>query len=126
MEDLKSAISSARYVNLATFRRDGREVRTPVWMAEAGGRHFVFTSRAVGKVKRLRRDPRLRLAVCDMRGALQSEWLEGRAAFVNDPTTLALGYRALRSKYGWQMRLIDLGSWLSGRLNQRELIEIFF
>jgi|LauGreDrversion4_2_1035121.scaffolds.fasta_scaffold117798_2 PPOX class probable F420-dependent enzyme len=126
MDELTSAISAARYVNLASFRRDGREVRTPVWMAASGGRHFVFTSRTVGKVKRLRRDPRLRLAVCDMRGGLQSDWVEGRAAFITDAETLALGYRALRRKYGWQMRLIDLGSWLSGRLKQRELIEIFF
>ncbi len=126
MQDVKSAISAARYVNLATFRRDGREVRTPVWMAEGAGRHFVFTSRAVGKVKRLRRDPRLRLAVCDMRGALRSTWVEGRAAFVTDAATRELGYRALRTKYGWQMRLIDLGSWLSGRLDERELLEIFF
>ena len=126
MDELKSAIRAARYVNLATFRRDGREVRTPVWMATSGGRHFVFTSRSVGKVKRLRREPRLRLAVCDMRGALLSDWVEGRAAFVTDAATLELGYQALRRKYGWQMRLIDLGSWLSGRLHQRELIEIFF
>lgn len=124
MTDLESRISRARYVNLATFRRDGREVRTPVWMAEAEGRHFVFTARHVGKVKRLRHNPRLRLAVCDMRGALRSDWLEGSATFVTDPASLNLGYRALRAKYGWQMRLIDLGSWLSGRLNQRELIEI--
>lgn len=53
MDTLRSAISKARYVNLATFRRDGREVRTPVWMAEAAGRHFVFTARSLGKIKRL-------------------------------------------------------------------------
>ena len=126
MDTLRSAISEARYVNLATFRRDGREVRTPVWMAEAAGRHFVFTARTLGKVKRLRRNPRLRLAVCDMRGALRSDWLDGHAAFVSDPVDQTLGYQALRAKYGWQMRLIDLGSWLSGRMSQRELLEIFF
>ena len=29
-------LCSERYVNLATFRRDGTEVRTPVWIAPKG------------------------------------------------------------------------------------------
>ncbi len=33
-----------RYVNLATFRRDGTEVRTPVWIAVASGVPVVYTN----------------------------------------------------------------------------------
>ena len=30
------------YVNLATFRRNGREVRTPVWIAGKDRRYYIF------------------------------------------------------------------------------------
>ena len=35
--------ASEHYVSLATFRRNGREVRTPVWIAELGGRYYLFS-----------------------------------------------------------------------------------
>ena len=47
-----------RYVNLATFRRNGSEVRTPVWVAPDGERLVVWTNVNSFKVKRLRRDGR--------------------------------------------------------------------
>src|SRR5262245_32779271 len=59
-----------RYVNLATYRRNGAEVRTPVWIAGEGDRYYVFSAGEAGKVKRIRVTPRVRLAACDMRGEL--------------------------------------------------------
>lgn len=124
---LREAVSAARYVNLATRRRDGREVLTPVWMAPEDGRHFVFSSRDTGKVKRIRNNPAVRLAVCDLRGGLKSEWLDATAHLVlDDPATEALAYRALRHRYRWQMSLLDGISWLSGRYQRRIIIEIKF
>ena len=57
-----------RYVSLATFRRNGTEVATPVWFADADGQLYVFTAGDSGKVKRLRRSSRARIAPCDARG----------------------------------------------------------
>ena len=42
------------YLNLATFRRSGAAVETPVWFAAHAGRLYVFTEADAGKVKRLR------------------------------------------------------------------------
>ena len=39
------------YVNLATYRKDGREVRTPVWLAGDNGEYYVFSESKAGKVK---------------------------------------------------------------------------
>ena len=33
-------------------------------------------------------------------------------------------YRALREKYGVQMRLLDFTSWLGGRIGRRQVIRI--
>jgi PPOX class probable F420-dependent enzyme len=95
-----------------------------VWIAERGGRLYVFTEARAGKVKRLRRDPRLRLAPCTGWGALRGDWLDGRARIVDDAATEAIAYRALGDKYGWQMRLANLGSRLAGRIEGRAVLEI--
>ncbi len=113
-----------RYASLATRRRNGSEVRTPVWFAEAGGRIYVFTAGESGKVKRLRHTPDVRLAPCDARGAIRGPWRNGTARLLRDVAAAGGAHAVLRAKYGWQMRVLDLFSWLTGRIGRREWIEI--
>ena len=115
-------LGPARYISLATFRTTGAEVRTPVWFAAADDKLYVFTASDSGKVKRLRRSGRVRIAPCDARGRIHGEWREGRARIVGAPPPLADA--ALRRKYGWQKRLLDFFSRLSGRMKRRAWIEI--
>lgn len=113
------------YVSLATFRRDGREVRTPVWIAAAGDRYYVFSEGRAGKVKRIRATGRVRVAPCDFRGRVRGElWLEGEAWLVEEPETLRRAYAALHRKYGWQMKLGDWLARLSGRYSRRAMLEL--
>ena len=110
-----------RYVSLATFRTSGAEVRTPVWFAEAGGKLYVFSAAESGKVKRLRRSSRARVASCDARGNVHGVWRDATARVVTPP---ASAMAAMRVKYGWQKRLLDFFSALSGRIRTRAWIEI--
>lgn len=112
------------YVSLATFRRDGRAVATPVWFAEGDGAVWVFTAGDSGKVKRLRNSPRARLAACDARGKVHGPWHEAQARIVSAPDASARANALLLAKYGWQMRLLDLFSRLSGRYSRRAYLEI--
>lgn len=116
----------ARYVSLASFRRDGREVRTPVWIAGEGKRLYVYTNVKSGKVKRIRNDPRVRLAACDARGALQQpeRWIDARARVVREPAAMEPGFAALRAKYGWQLAVALLASRISGRYRDRVILEL--
>jgi PPOX class probable F420-dependent enzyme len=118
------ALDAASYLSLVTFRRDGRAVATPVWHAEHAGRLYVFTAGGSGKVKRLRRDPRVRLAACDVRGRVHGSWWDGRARLLADPARERAGYAALSRKYGWQLWLVNLGSRLTGRIAERAMLEI--
>ena len=111
-------------MSLATFRRNGTEVATPVWFAAADGKLYVFTAGDSGKVKRLRHTSRARIAPSDARGRVRGEWGEASARIVTEPRTVERAHAALRSKYGWQMRLADLLSRLTGRINRRAWIEI--
>ncbi len=113
-----------RYVSLASFRRDGREVRTPVWIAGEAGRYFVFSEGDAGKVKRIRATGRVRLAACSATGSLRSEWIDARGRVVRDPAEIALAYRHLHRKYGWWMALGDVFSKLSGRYARRAILEL--
>ena len=113
-----------RYMNLATFRRTGVEVRTPVWFATADGRLYAFTASESGEVKRLRRSSRARVAPSDMRGRVLGVWCDVTARIVSEPRLIEQAHAALRAKYGWQMWLTDLVSRLTGRIQRRHWIEI--
>ncbi len=117
-------LEDARYVSLATFRKSGARVATPVWAAEDGGKLYVFSEGKAGKVKRLRNSARAQVARCDVRGRLRGDWVDARARIVDSPETIERAYAALRRKYGWQMRLADFFSRLTGRIENRALLEL--
>ena len=43
--------ATEKYVSLATYRRNGIEVKTPVWIAELAGRYYVFSAGDAGKIR---------------------------------------------------------------------------
>jgi uncharacterized protein len=123
MKDL-AALDRHRYVALATFRRSGAEVRTPVWFAAMDGKLYVFTAGDSGKVKRLRHSSRARIASSDARGNVRGEWWDAEARVVGEPRVIERAHAAMRAKYGWQAQVGDLFSRLTGRLPRRAWIEI--
>lgn len=64
---------TGKYLSLTSFRRDGTPVATPVWFVADDGRLLVETDGDSYKVKRIRRDARVRVAVCDARGRLRGQ-----------------------------------------------------
>ena len=112
-----------RYLNLESFKRDGTPVQTPVWFAEEEGVLYIYTLVNAGKVKRIRRNPRIRIAPCTMRGKVSGPWVEAEATIV-DATTAADGHALLRQKYGWMKGIGDLFSRIMNR--ERVVIAIRF
>lgn len=56
-----SALNDDSTVILTTYRRDGREVDTPVHIAVDGNRAFIRTYATAGKMKRIRRNQQVTL-----------------------------------------------------------------
>ena len=112
------------YVSLATFRRDGRAVETPVWFAEESGRLWMFSESKAGKIKRLRNSPRARVAACDVRGRVHGPWHDANARVVAEPAQVAHALRQLHAKYGWMMWFADFFARLSGRYANRAYLEV--
>jgi PPOX class probable F420-dependent enzyme len=116
--------ATEKYVSLATYRRNGVEVKTPVWIARVAERYYVFSAGDAGKVKRTRTTPRVRLAACDVRGKVRSLWVDARARIISDPALIGQVRKALQGKYGLSMRIIDVVAAMTGRIHRRAYIEI--
>jgi len=117
-------LASAEYFNLATFRKNGNAVETPVWFAPVADTFYVFSAGNAGKVKRLRASSRARVAVCDMRGKVLGEWFDATARLVNDPGEIERAHAALHRKYGFRMAIGDFFARLTGRYRQRQFIAV--
>lgn len=88
------------------------------------GKLVVFTLRESFKVKRVEKNPAVRVARCDVRGTVQGDWRDGTCLIVVDPELEKRAYAALRKKYGLMMRLGDVMSTLTGRIRRRVVLEI--
>jgi PPOX class probable F420-dependent enzyme len=64
------SIHGQKYICLITFRKTGVPVSTPVWFGEEGDKLYVMTRSDSGKYKRIRNQPRVRIAPCSIRGKI--------------------------------------------------------
>jgi PPOX class probable F420-dependent enzyme len=97
-----------KHALLVTYRRDGAPVPTPVWAAEAEGLLYVRVERGSGKVKRLRREPRLLVAPCTTGGKPLGPPLEARAEVLAAFEDEARAERVLAQRYGFGRVLFEL------------------
>lgn len=121
---MSPALEGAKYINLVTFRKDGREVSTPVWCVALDGKLYCYTSGLVGKVKRIRATRRVRVAPSDGRGKPLGDWSEGTGRVVEEPELEGRVYSALAAKYGLTYRALTLLARLGGKLKERIALEL--
>ena len=100
-----ASLADERYVSITTFRRDGTPAATPVWVvSDDPHRLLIATGADTWKVRRIKRDPHVRIAGCSARGAAYGDALDGIARLVDEEPLVR---RLQREKYGWQFRLIE-------------------
>jgi PPOX class probable F420-dependent enzyme len=118
------ALADESYISLETFRKDGSGVKTPVWCAPFDGKIVVLTVGTSFKVKRIRNDPKVRLAPCDVRGRVRGAWVDGQCVVIEDHARAMQAHQAIRGKYGWVVKMTDLAARIAGRLERRAYLEI--
>jgi PPOX class probable F420-dependent enzyme len=121
---MATPLDDARYISLMSFKRDGAGVPTPVWTAPLDGKLVVFTARDSYKVKRIGRNPKVRVARCDVRGRVLGPWLDGTCVIAEDPAQERRIMDALTRKYGLQLRILNFFAGLTGRDKKRAYLEI--
>jgi PPOX class probable F420-dependent enzyme len=124
-----AAFANQKYLNLETFKKSGEGVRTPVWFAadpsanldSSAAKLYIYTIGNTGKVKRIRNNPRVRIAPCDARGRLRGEWVEARAEIVTGEEAQR-GMDLLNKKYMPWKQLLDFFAMF--RRRQRTVLAI--
>ncbi|KDN19795.1 PPOX class F420-dependent oxidoreductase [Amycolatopsis rifamycinica] len=107
-------LAAERYVVLTTFRRDGRAVPTPIWVAGRDGELVLWSVREAGKVKRIRNDGRVEVQACDVRGRkTHGAKVTGQARLL-DAAETEQARRAIARKYGIVGRVTMFFSKLRG------------
>ncbi len=113
-----AGFAGQKYLNLETFKKNGDGVKTPVWFAadpvasldSSAAKIYAYTIGVSGKVKRVRNNPRVKIAPCDMRGNVLGEWVEARAVIISGEEA-ARGMRLLNKKYfPWKQLLAVFAS----------------
>src|SRR2546422_2533623 len=113
-----AAFAGQKYLNLETFKKNGDGVKTPVWFAadptasidSSSAKIYTYTIGVSGKVKRVRNNPRVKIAPCDMRGRVLGEWVEARAEIISGEEA-AHGMELLNEKYfPWKQLLAVFAS----------------
>ena len=61
-------IRGQKYISLTTFRKSGVGIPTPVWFGESNEKLYVMTRGTMGKTKRIRNNPKVKVAPCTIRG----------------------------------------------------------
>lgn len=103
-----------KYIVLETFRKNGISVRTPVWFVEDDSLIWVITRELTGKVKRLRHNNKVNIAISNFSGKPKGKWFSAQAKLIQDD--LAEKAISLRNKkYGFMAKMIGFFSAKKGK-----------
>src|SRR3989442_6117836 len=103
-EDKLSQFAGKKHISLETYRKTGDLVRTPVWFIEENGELFVRTDSNTGKIKRIRNNPRVRVATCSMSGTVKGAWIGGEARMIDTESSERI-FSLLKKQYGMPYRI---------------------
>jgi len=95
---IPAEIRGQRYISLATFRKTGVPVYTPVWFAEENDKLYIMTSAKLGKTKRIRNNPHVKIAPCTIRGKITGPGFPATARIL-PPDDGRRVRRAINAKY---------------------------
>ena len=88
------SISDEKYLSLEIYRENALPVGTPVWFVIHKNLIHVVTREETGKIKRLRNNPDVRIALCTFNGKVTGKWHSGKTMFSSsDDTSIALDLR---------------------------------
>jgi PPOX class probable F420-dependent enzyme len=77
--NMAEQFSGRRYINLESYKKDGKAVLTPVQSIEEGGLVYFRTDPRTWKVKRIQSNPHVRIVPSDRSGKPTGRWVDGIA-----------------------------------------------
>ena len=95
-----SRFDGENVISVETYRKNGTPVRTPVWFIKEQDRLVVHTGGNSGKVKRIKRNRKVRVAPSKFRGEPKADYVDAQAEIVADPEAVKRYYSLIYKKYG--------------------------
>ena len=102
-------ISNQKYLSLETLRKNNSVVQTPVWFVIYKDMIHVVTREDTGKIKRLRNNNKVRIALCNFKGDVKGQWVSGIVAF-SSTEDMQKVLELRREKYGFIERIARFAS----------------
>ena len=114
-----------KYINLATKKKDGTFVNTPVWFTkdEQSNDYFIFSAGEAGKVKRIRNFSSVKVAICNFKGDLRGDWVSAQAELIDEEDSITRAYGQFQRKYSLSLKVINFFSRLFGKYKKRQIIK---
>ncbi len=98
--DKLAQFDNENVISIETYRKNGQPVRTPVWFLKENGILIIHTGGSSGKIKRIRKNPKVRVAPSKFRGEPKADYIDAHAELDDDPETLEKYYNLIYKKYG--------------------------
>jgi hypothetical protein len=97
-------LEGRKYCVVVTYKKNGEPVPSPVWFGTSNGKLYFQTAADAFKVKRIGRNPEVRVAAADSRGKPLGAPFVGTARVV-PPEENQAAERTVQSNYGLARRL---------------------
>lgn len=106
-------IANQKYINLQTYRKNNSPINTPVWFVISHDKIYIVTREFTGKIKRIKNNNKVKIAICSISGELKGGWISGRANFTSEDETVK-AVKLIHRKYGLWSRIVGIFSSKSG------------
>jgi uncharacterized protein len=103
MAHIPAEIHGQKYISLATFRKNGVAVYTPIWFAEYDDKLYFMTGSKLGKTKRIRNNSKVKIAPCTIRGKITGPEFPATARILPAEESARVR-QAIKAKY-WLARV---------------------
>jgi putative ABC transport system ATP-binding protein len=121
-----ASLGDSLCMNVRSFRKDGTPVDTPVWVVPFEGGVACFTDDRSYKFKRMRRNPSVEVAPCDVWGKLHGPWRKAQVSFVTEPARREQVFALIAKKYGIHWIMATIGKRLTRTIHHRVVIAVRF
>lgn len=113
-----------QFINLETYRKNGKAVKTPVWFVQDGNALRIWTQSDSGKVKRIRRDEKVRIVPSTASGEALGQWMDTQAKVLKEAQEVQHTVSLFKKKYGVMFYMFRLLGKLRGATYTTVYVEL--
>lgn len=108
-DKLSEILADQKFCYLTTFKKSGEEVSSPMWFVLKDETVYMTTRGQSWKVKRIKRDPRVKIAWSNGAGTRHGRRVDAVAEIITDGEEFDRAVSLLDKRYGMQKKLVDFG-----------------